>query len=82
MINYEDFLKVGAEATPKCKLVNLIFLTPLIVKLTQIELSFMFILLLLLIGKMQCIAFRLILSSCVSVCVSVYAAFVDLRKTV
>ena len=38
------------------------------------------------LGEMQSIAFRLMLSSCVSVCVCVsvcmYAAFVDLRKTV
>ena len=36
------------------------------------------------LGEMQRIAFRLMLSSCVCVCVCVcvYAAFVDLRKTV
>ena len=36
------------------------------------------------LGEMQRIAFRLMLSLCVSVCVCmcVYAAFVDLRKTV
>ena len=36
------------------------------------------------LGEMQRIAFRLMLSSCMSVCVcvSVYAAFVDARKTV
>ena len=35
------------------------------------------------LGEMQCIAFRLMLSSCVSVCLClcVYATFVDLRKT-
>ena len=38
------------------------------------------------LGEMQRIAFRLMLSSCVSVClcicVCIYAAFVDARKTV
>ena len=33
-------------------------------------------------GEIQRIAFRLMLSSCVSVCVCVYTAFVDHRKTV
>ena len=34
------------------------------------------------LGEMQCIAFRLMLSSCVCVSVCVYAAFVDAKKKV